>query len=77
MHGILLALVIYFTIGICFYVAISMGKLNLDIQSKKTGEFLDKDTKEYEILKFAFSMGWIVMALEKIIYGGDKNGKDN
>ena len=43
-----------------------MGVFNLSIQSKVTGEFLDKNTREYEILKFVFSIAWIVMAIQEL-----------
>ena len=76
MEGILLAIIFYFSIGIFFYISISLGKLDLDIQSKQTGEFLDKNTMEYEILKLIFSIGWIFMALQMIGRGGDSEGNN-
>ncbi len=77
MYGLYLALVIYFGIGLCFYIGICMGTFDLKIQSKATGEFLEPGSKEYEILKFVFSIGWIVMAIQQIRRGGDTNGQDN
>jgi len=77
MYGLYLALVIYFGIGLCFYIGICMGVFDLSIQSKATEEFLDKNTREYEILKFVFSIAWIVMAFQAIRRGGDNDGNKN
>ena len=77
MYGLYLTLVLYFGIGICFYIGICMGVFDLSIQSKATGEFLDKNSGEYEILKFVFSIGWIVMAFQAIRRGGDTNGNNH
>ena len=77
MQGLYLALVIYFGIAICIYLGICMGNFDLKIQSKKTGEFLEPGTREYEILKFVFSMAWIVMAIQTIRRGGDSDGQDS
>ena len=74
MYGLYLTLVIYFGIGLCLYIGVCVGKLDLKIQSKATGEFLEPGSKEYEILKLMFSFGWIVMAIQQIRRGGDTNG---
>ena len=75
MYGLYLTLVIYFGIGLCFYIGICMGTFDLEIQSKATGEFLEKNTREYEILKLVFSFGWIVMAIQAIRRGSDNDGQ--
>ena len=77
MYGLYIALVIYFGIAICIYLGICMGTFDLRIQSKKTGEFLEVGSREYEMLKFVFSMAWVVMAIQTIRRGGDNDGQDN
>lgn len=76
MEGLRLMLFVYLAIGTYFYIAINFGRINLDIQSKQTGEYLEKDTKKYEILKLLFCIGWIVMAIQTIKRRGDNNGDD-
>ena len=77
MCGFYWALIIYFGIGLCIYIAICMGTLDLDIQSKATGEFLEPGTKEYETLKLTFSLAWIIMAIQQIARGSDNDGKNS
>lgn len=75
MYGLYLTLVIYFGIGICFYIGICMGVFDLSIQSKATGEFLKPGSKEYEILKLVFSIGWVVMAIQELERRVKKDGR--
>ena len=75
MYGILIGIILYFIIAIGIYIGVSVGKLNMDFQSKSTGEWVDKDTQLYEILKVIFSIGWIVLAIKTILRGirGESN----
>ena len=77
MYGLYLTLILYFGIATFFYVGICMGRFDLKIQSRATGEFLDKNSREYEILKLIFSMAWVVMAIQQIRRGGDTNGNNH
>ncbi len=70
MKLLFITLTSYFMIGIILYICVQLGFFELDIQSKSTGEFLDKHTIKYKVLKFAFCIGWIVLAF-KVITRGD------
>ena len=69
MKILLIALTSYFMIGIILYICVQLGFFELDIQSKRTGEFLDKHSLKYRVLKLAFCIGWITLAYQVITRG--------
>lgn len=77
MDSILWLFITYFGIGIFLHIGVSMGAFDLQIQSRRTGEFIEPGTKKYEILKFLFCIGWMGMALQAILRGSDGDGQDN
>lgn len=77
MKELMLASIIYFGIALFIYICLCTERLDLDIQSKATGEFLDKDTTQYEILKFVFSVCWIIVAIQTIHRALKNTGGDN
>lgn len=66
---LLTALTAYLIIGVILYICVQLGFFELDIQSKSTGEFLDKHTIKYKVLKFAFCIGWIFLAYQVFTRG--------
>lgn len=72
MREIIIGVVLYFIVGTTFLVMLLSGHLSLDIQNKKTGEWLDKDSKLYRMFMLSYCLYWPLIVIITLVKGRSK-----
>lgn len=72
MREVVIEAVLYFMVGTVFLVMLLCGYLKLDMQNKRTGEWLDKNSKLYQMFMLSFCLYWPLVVLMLIIGGRKK-----